>query len=692
VKSPSSSLAKKVRLLPSGTFATSITATPGASVEYQLSYSNGGPGIAHDVVISDPIPDHTAFVSCSDACTQTGSPVTSVSWSLGDVASGASKSVTFVVKLDAAFPAGTTAIKNVGKICSKEEGCKNSPEVTVTVTAATNLKLVKSSDKTGATVIDGDSITYTLAYSNTGNANATNAKIGEAIPAGSTFVSCTGGCTTDGPPVTTATWSLGTVNAGASGSVTLTVKVNSTVGCQICNTATLSSSDQSTVSSNQICVGSTPSSDPSTAKANGQAVGLRAYVPLLGIPLVNTNLSDASSTQTGPGQTGDDDEVGSLGIVVNATSIAKADVLRTTSASQVTKALGARQVSTAEVLGLDILSGVVTADVVRSVASTTASGTASSFSANGTTTTNLRVLGTSYANASPGLKVPLDNNLVNKALYGKGSYVALNEQTGTTGAPTSTDPRYKADLTVTMVRVYITGGTVGTLLTLGGAPVEITVARSTAHSEHKQTPLCTSAPTQAVSGHAFVASAQVSPLVPTTTVGFVEIPASGGSAHDGVAATVPADGSIVSSSTAASDTTGANGATASTSSSYAQVEKACVVKLATSCLVTADLIRAQANSSATASTRSSNATGTQLSNVKVGSLPLIVGTPAPNTVIPLLGIGFVVLNEQVPDGPETGHTGLTVRGLHLKLFVPLAPLLTGAEVIVAQAHSDATFR
>jgi hypothetical protein len=247
-----------------------------------------------------------------------------------------------------------------------------------------------------------------------------------------------------------------------------------------------------------------------------------------------------------------------------------------------------------------------------------------------------------------------------------------------------------------MIRVYITGGTVGTLLTLGGAPVEITVARATAHSEHKQTPLCdTTAPTQAVSGHAFIASAQVDPLVPTATAEFVEIPASGGSAHKGVTATVlPSDGSIVNTTDAAADTTGTNGPTSSTASSYAQTAGACVLRLAVSsgCLISATLIRSQANSSATSSARSSNATGTQFVNLVVAGVP-IAGTPAPNTTITLpLGLGFVVLNHQVPDGPETGHTGLTVRGLHVVVTLPLAPLLAGAEVIVAEAHSDATFR
>ncbi|MEA2220747.1 MAG: hypothetical protein QOJ35_3373 [Solirubrobacteraceae bacterium] len=699
VNPPSSSIAKAVRTLPSTTFVTSTTAAPGDSVEYRLTYKNSGPGIAHDVTISDPVPAHTTFVSCSDTCMQTGTPVSSVSWSLGDVASGVTKVVTFVVKLDAAFPAGTTTITNVARFCSREEGCTNSPPVTVTVTAATQLKLVKTASTTSS-VAAGDNITYTLAYSNTGNANATNATITETIPAGSTFVSCSNSCTTDGPPVTKATWSVGTIKPGDTGSVTLTVQVSGGVGCQICNIATIASPDQTgTVSSNQLCLNAQPSSDPSTAKANGDAVGLRAYVPLLGIPLVNVNISHAASSQTGPGNAADHDEFLHLDIlgVVGLASVAKADVLRTTSASQVTKALGARQTTTSEVLGLNVLSGVVTADVLRSVASASADGTASSFSAAGTTATNLKVLGSSVANLTPGARIPLDGNTINRLLYGKGSYVAVNEQTGTTSGPASgqlSGGTYKSDLTVTMVRVYITGGTIGGLLTLGGAPVEITIAKAMAHAEHKQTALCTSSPTKAVSGHAFVASAQVDPLLDTSTVGFVDIPASGGHANKSVTASVlPADGSVVSTTDAAADTTGTNGATSSTASSYAQTAGACVLKIADpNCLIKATLIRSQANSSATSAARSSNATGTQFVDLVVAGIS-IVGTPAPNTTIRLpLGLGYVVLNEQVPDGPETGHTGLTVRAIHVKISLPLAPLLVGAEVIVAEAHSDATFR
>lgn len=45
------------------------------------------------------------------------------------------------------------------------------------------------------------------------------------------------------------------------------------------------------VDSNQVCVSATPAPDASTAKAAGDAIGLKAHVPLLGIPLVNTEIS-----------------------------------------------------------------------------------------------------------------------------------------------------------------------------------------------------------------------------------------------------------------------------------------------------------------------------------------------------------------------------------------------------------------
>jgi hypothetical protein len=73
-------------------------------------------------------------------------------------------------------------------------------------------------------------------------------------------------------------------------------------------------------------------------------------------------------------------------------------------------------------------------------------------------------------------------------------------------------------------------------------------------------------------------------------------------------------------------------------------------------------------------------------------------------VVELPGIGFVIFNEQFCDngaalpscmGSTTpGHSGLTVRAIRVVITAPDNPagLPAGAEVIVAEAHSDATFR
>jgi hypothetical protein len=80
----------------------------------------------------------------------------------------------------------------------------------------------------------------------------------------------------------------------------------------------------------------------------------------------------------------------------------------------------------------------------------------------------------------------------------------------------------------------------------------------------------------------------------------------------------------------------------------------------------------------------------------------VSAAPEPNTVIEIPGIGFVILNEQFCDNAAslaagcsdgTGHAGLTVRAIHVVVTVPGNPtgLTPGAEIIVAEAHSDAFF-
>ena len=86
-----------------------------------------------------------------------------------------------------------------------------------------------------ATAASGTNVTYTMSYTNGGPAAAANAKITDVLPAGLAFVSASNGGAYN-PATRTVTWNLGTVNAGFTGSRTLTTTITGP-GSVVVNTA-----------------------------------------------------------------------------------------------------------------------------------------------------------------------------------------------------------------------------------------------------------------------------------------------------------------------------------------------------------------------------------------------------------------------------------------------------------------------
>jgi hypothetical protein len=243
-----------------------------------------------------------------------------------------------------------------------------------------------------------------------------------------------------------------------------------------------------------------------------------------------------------------------------------------------------------------------------------------------------------------------------------------------------------------MIRVHLTDALP---LVPGNQTVDVIVADAVAHSDFPQTTVCAPASTQSVSGHAFIASEQTNPSLLPVLVGYVDIPPTGGHDHQDLDAVAT---SAVTAGASTSDSQGTVQANSSSASSYAETTSACVLPGSTGCIVSATVIRSQSNSAADATAASANNAGTTFVGVSVLGLPVSVAPP-PNTVLELPGIGFVILNEQFCDNggglpscsDGTGHAGLTVRAIHVVVTVPGNPtgLAPGAEVIVAEAHSDA---
>jgi hypothetical protein len=120
-------------------------------------------------------------------------------------------------------------------------------------------------------------------------------------------------------------------------------------------------------------------------------------------------------------------------------------------------------------------------------------------------------------------------------------------------------------------------------------------------------------------------------------------------------------------------------------------------------LITADEVVANVMSSAGQSGAFSNADGSTFTNLAIAGVGSLAGDQplAPNTNISLPGVGYVVLNEQIPSGDGVSSSGLTVNMIHVYLqslvggvLNPLTgqiiggTLQTTGEIIVGSATSS----
>ncbi len=103
-------------------------------------------------------------------------------------------------------------------------------------------------------------------------------------------------------------------------------------------------------------------------------------------------------------------------------------------------------------------------------------------------------------------------------------------------------------------------------------------------------------------------------------------------------------------------------------------------------LISAQELKAVSTTSLISSGFQVSSAGTTFTSLVVAGVP-IIGTPAPNTQIPLLGLGNVVLNEQIPF-TNNSEAQLTVNMLHITINVqnPLG-IPVGTNIVIGSATS-----
>ncbi|MEO8502468.1 MAG: hypothetical protein ABI609_01085 [Acidobacteriota bacterium] len=209
----------------------------GQTLTYTLAYANSGTAAATGVVLSETVPANTTFTTTGSSagwsCANGAPAGTACTLSVGTVAAAGSGSKTFAVVVASPIPAGVTSIGN--SACAhptppaSDSNPANDCSTITTTTASPNLALTKTASPSPITA--GGTLTYTLAYANTGTGAAPSLTLNETVPANTSFTttgsSAGWSCANGSPAGTACVLSVGSVAAGGSGSKTFAVVVAS---------------------------------------------------------------------------------------------------------------------------------------------------------------------------------------------------------------------------------------------------------------------------------------------------------------------------------------------------------------------------------------------------------------------------------------------------------------------------------
>ncbi|MEA2569005.1 MAG: hypothetical protein QOI24_1006 [Acidobacteriota bacterium] len=215
------------------------TIAPNGSIAYTINVTNNGPNVAQNVSLTDTLPANTTFTSLSSpggwSCTTPAVGGTgAVTCTIATFANAATAPFTLTVATTA--PAGST-ITNTANVSatSPDPNAGNNTASASTNVVTADVAITKTA--TPAANVPTGSETFTIVVTNNGPGTATGVTVTDILPAGTTFTSAgasQGSCS----GTTTVTCNVGTLNNGASATITIVVQAPPTLG-PVSNTATV---------------------------------------------------------------------------------------------------------------------------------------------------------------------------------------------------------------------------------------------------------------------------------------------------------------------------------------------------------------------------------------------------------------------------------------------------------------------
>jgi uncharacterized repeat protein (TIGR01451 family) len=198
------------------------TADPGDQIIYTIVFENSGVGNATNVWINDSIPACTTLVSTSPTYDYMDGDT--YKWYYSLIEGGKTVTITIVVEVDVGTPDQTLLHNYVTLNYSDDNGNpldQESAFADVTVTAPI-MQIIKVADVPKAD--PGDTIIYTICYSNIGTGWATLVTIVDTIPSFTSFVDSNPAY--DDVNGDKYTWNINDVAPGKNGTVIITITVD----------------------------------------------------------------------------------------------------------------------------------------------------------------------------------------------------------------------------------------------------------------------------------------------------------------------------------------------------------------------------------------------------------------------------------------------------------------------------------
>jgi uncharacterized repeat protein (TIGR01451 family) len=230
---------------------TNPTPSEGDTVTFRLEVTNNGPTDATNLNITDLLPPGLSYIGNGNNTQYRSSAGTSYSksdgvWVVGDLA----VSAMIWLEIDATVDSGSsgTTITNVAFITEVDQEdpipADNVANASISIDGV-DLTLLKTVDNPTPNV--GETVTYTMTVTNNSLDPATTVQVTDLLPPEVLYLSDDGGGSYDTDPLslTYGVWTVGTVAAGASVSLSIDVEVrNEDSHLVITNTASITAMDQ----------------------------------------------------------------------------------------------------------------------------------------------------------------------------------------------------------------------------------------------------------------------------------------------------------------------------------------------------------------------------------------------------------------------------------------------------------------